>query len=116
MKKAWQTFGHILVDELHLPQDAFPLFTLRYENRAKRLFRQLLRDGHCGRPAQFNIKEIALMRRFPIERPQQYRLLQKGYTFCRLLFDAWQMGKLFPDLAWHELRHSLRRACTKKRT
>ena len=116
MKKAWQTFGHILVDELHLPQDAFPLFTLRYENRAKRLFRQLLRDGHCGRPAQFNIKEIALMRRFPIERPQQYRLLQKGYTFCRLLFDAWQMGKFFPDLAWHELRHSLRRACTKKRT
>ena len=116
MKKAWQTFGHLLVDELHLSPDAFPLYSSRYEHRAKRLLRQMLRDGHCGRPASFNIKEIALMRRFPWERPEKHRVLQVGYTFCRLLFEAWQMSKLFPDLAWHELRHSLRRACTKKRT
>ena len=116
MKTAWQTFGHLLVDELHLSPDAFPLYSSRYEHRAKRLLRQMLRDGHCGRPASFNIKEIALMRRFPWERPEKHRVLQVGYTFCRLLFGAWQMGKLFPDLAWHELRHSLRQACTKKRT
>jgi hypothetical protein len=107
MKTAWQTFGHILVDELHLPVEAFPFYTQRYKARAKRLLRQLMRDGHGGRPVELRIKEIALMRRFPFERPSQYRLLQKGYTFCRLLFEAIQMGKLFPDLAWHELMHSL---------
>ena len=107
MKTAWQTFGHILINELHLPEEAFPLYTTRYQNRAKRLLRQILRDGHGGRPAAFNIKEIALMRRFPIERPSQYRVLQKAYTCSRLLFNAYQMGKFFPDLAWYELRHSL---------
>ena len=107
MKTAWQTFGHLLVNELHLPAEAFPLYTTRYQNRAKRLLRQILRDGHGGRPATFNIKEIALMRRFPIERPSQYRVLQKAYTCSRLLFNAYQMGKFFPDLAGHELKHSL---------
>ena len=116
LKTAWQTFGHLLVNELHLSPAAFPLYTSRYQNRAKRLLRQMLRDGHCGRPATFSIKEIALMRRFPVERPEKHRVLQVAYTFCRLLFDAWQMSKLFPGFAWHELRHSLRRACTKKRT
>ena len=116
MKTAWQTFGHLLVNELHLPAEAFPLYTTRYQNRAKRLLRQILRDGHGGRPATFNIKEIALMRRFPIERPNKHRVLQVAYTFYRLLFEAWQMGKLFPDLAWHELTSSLRLACTKKHT
>ena len=116
MKTAWQTFGHILVNELHLPKEAFPFHTPRYQKRAKRLLSQLLRDGHCGRPATFNIKEIALMRRFPWERPAEHRVMQIGYTFCRLLFETWQMSKLFPSLALHELRHSLCRACTKKRT
>ena len=116
MKTAWQTFGHLLVNDLLLPVEAFPLYTTRYRIRAERLLRQILRDGHGGRPATFNIKEIALMRRFPIERPNKHRVLQVAYTFYRLLFEAWQMGKLFPDLAWHELTSSLRLACTKKHT
>ena len=116
MKTAWQTFGHVLVNQLHLPIEAFPLYTTDYQHRAERLLRQLLRDGHGGRPAKLCIKEIALMRRFPYERPAKHRVLQVCYTFYRLLFNAWQMGKLFPALAWHEFRDSLRLACTKKRT
>ena len=116
MKTAWQTFGHILVNQLHLPAEAFPLYTADYQRRASRLMRQLLRDGHCGRPAELSIKEIALMRRFPYERPEKHRVLQVGYTFYRLLFNAWQMGKIFPGLAWHEFICSLRLACTKTRT
>lgn len=116
MKTAWQTFGHVLVNQLHLPIEAFPLYTTDYQRRAQRLLRQLLRDGHGGRPAKLCIKEIALMRRFPYERPAKHRVLQVCYTFYRLLFNAWQMGKLFPAFAWHEFRDSLRLACTKKRT
>ena len=106
MKTAWQTFGQILVHQLQLPTDAFPLYTARYENRANRLLSQLLRDGHGGRPAMWQKgkkSDITLMRRFPWERPEKHYLLQKGYTACRLLFDAWQMSKFFPNLAWHEL-------------
>ena len=118
MKTIWQTFGHILVDYLQLPACAFPLYTSRYHRRAKRLLRQLLRDGHGGRPALFQkvskgksvrekIQEIALMRRFPYERPEKHRVLQVGYTCCRLVFEAIQMAKSFPSQAWHELKHSL---------
>ena len=114
MKTAWQTFGHVLVKALHLPSECFPLYTDSYQRRAERLQRQLLRDGHGGRPWKLNIQEIALMRRFPWERPERHRVLQVGYTACKLVYDAWQMGKFFPDLAWHELIHSLRLACTKK--
>ena len=102
MTKVWQTFGHLLVQELGLPHEAFPLYTTKYQRRAKRLLRQMLRDGHGGRPATFKLKEIALMRCFPWERPAKNRVLQIGYTFSRLLFEAWQMGKLFPDWAWHD--------------
>ena len=116
MKTVWQTFGYVMVSQLHLPVTAMPLYTTRYQRRAERLLRQLLRDGHGGRPMKLCIKEIALMRRFPWERPAQHRVLQIGYTACRLLFDTWQMGKLFPNLAWYNLRYSLRLVCTKKRT
>ena len=104
MKTAWQTFGHILVNALQLPIEAFPLYTTDYQVRANRLLRQLLRDGHGGRPAKGDCR---LMKRFGWERPKKNRLLQKGYTACRLLFEAWQMAKFFPDLAWHELRATL---------
>ena len=102
MRKVWQTFGHILVRELGLPSEAFPLYTTQYQRLAKRLMRQLLRDGHGGRPATFQFNEIALMRFFPWERPAKNRALQMAYTFCRLLFEAWQMGKFFPGWAWHD--------------
>jgi hypothetical protein len=114
MKKAWQTFGHVLVGELQLPAACFPLYTTHYQRRAARLLRQLVRDGHGARPAKLNIQEIALMRRFPWERPAKHRVMQVGYTACRLVFEAWQMSKLFPDLAWHEWVHSVRMAFTKK--
>lgn len=127
MKTAWQTFGHVLVKALHLSSECFPLYTDRYQRRAERLQRQLLRDGHGGRPALFQknkvskfqsfrgkIQEIALMRRFPWERPERHRVLQVGYTACKLVYDAWQMGKFFPDLAWHEWVHSVRMAFAKK--
>ena len=114
MKTAWQTFGYVMVDQLHLPAEAMPLFTTKYKGRAERLLRQLLRDGHGARLAKLNIQEIALMRRFPWERPEKHRVLQVGYTACRLLFDAWQMGKLFPDLAWHELIATIYKSFTKR--
>lgn len=116
MKVAWQTFGHILVDELQLPVEAFPLYTTDYKRRAKRLLSQLLRDGHCGRPVKGS---VCLMRSFAWERPKSNRILQVSYTACRLVFKAWQMSKFFPDLAWHEVmiltKHHQHRNSTQNR-
>ena len=114
MTKVWQTFGHLLVQELGLPHEAFPLYTTKYQRRAKRLLRQMLRDGHGGRPATFKLKEIALMRCFLWERPAKNRVLQIGYTFSRLLFEAWQMGKLFPDWAWHDWKATFLKTFNRK--
>ena len=113
MKTVWQTFGHVLIDELHLPSQEFPLFTERYRNRAKRLLRQLLRDGHCGRTNRFSLEDITLMRCFPWERPKKNRILQVMYTGTRMLFEACQMAKLFPSLAWHELISTWRHSANK---
>lgn len=102
MKTAWQTFGYVLVEQLHLPVEEFPLYTHAYRGRAKRLLRQLLRDGHGGRPNRFTWSNISLMRCFPWERPSSNRGLQVLYTTTRITFEACQMAKLFPSLAWHE--------------
>jgi hypothetical protein len=115
MKRAWQTFGHILVDELHEPTAAFPLYTKDYAKCSRRLLQQLLRDGHCGRTARFSWKERRLMRCIPWERPEKNRSLQIIYTSYKVLFDAWQMAKLFPDFAWGELVAKLRHIAGKKR-
>ena len=114
MKTVWQTFGHVLVDALGLPAEAFPLYTTRYQKRAKRLLCQLLRDGHGGRPSTTQPSSTAiLMSRFPFERPDKHRILQVGYTFCRLIFDAIQMAKFFPDQAWHEFKGNFCKATHK---
>lgn len=113
MKTVWQTFGHVLVEQLQLPSQEFPLYTQAYRNRAKRLLRQLLRDGHCGRTAKFTLGDIGLIRRFKYERPTKNRLLQKMYTASRIIFDSCQMAKLFPCLAWHEFIATLLHAAKK---
>ena len=102
MKTAWQTFAHVLVEQLHLPSEECPLYTQAYRGRAKRLLRQLLRDGHGGRPNRLTWSDISLMRCFPWERPSSNRGLQILYTSTRIIFEACQMAKLFPSLAWHE--------------
>ena len=113
MKTVWQTFGHVLVEQLQLPSQEFPLYTQAYRNRAKRLLRQLLRDGHCGRTAKFTLGDIGLIRCFKYERPTKNRLLQKMYTASRIIFDSCQMAKLFPCLAWHEFIATLLHAAKK---
>lgn len=113
MKTVWQTFGHVLVEQLQLPSQEFPLYTQAYCNRAKRLLRQLLRDGHCGRTAKFTLGDIGLIRCFKYERPTKNRLLQKMYTASRIIFDSCQMAKLFPCLAWHEFIATLLHAAKK---
>lgn len=110
MTTAWQTFGHLLVDQLHLSADAFPLYTVHYKARAQRLLRQILRDGHGGRPSAFCWSDRSLMRCFPFERPASGRLKQRVYTICRMCFDAFQLAKLFPDLAFFEFRAHLKAA------
>ena len=124
MKTAWQTFGHLLVNQLGLPAEAFPLYTTRYQSRAKRLLRQMLRDGHGGRPAMGQkmpqdtdaqtSTHLLLMKRFPWERPASNRFRQKGYTLLRLLFETIQMAKLFPGYAWNELMATIGAAIKSK--
>lgn len=103
MKTVWQTFGHILVEQLQLSKSAFPLYSTRYAKRAQRLLVQLLRDGHGGRPAECRVKEMRLMRCFPYERPQNGRVKQKLFTAIRMFFETYQMAKFFPKFALCEL-------------
>ena len=113
MKTVWQTFAHVLVEQLHLPSVDVPLFSEAYRAKAKCLLRQLLRDGHGGRTDRFSWRDIALMRCFPWERPKHNRGSQVLFTGTRILFEACQMAKLFPSLAWYELISTWQHAANK---
>lgn len=114
LMRAWQTFGYVLVNHLNLPADALPFYDPACKKRAMRLMRQLLRDGHGLRPTKFRLHEMTLMRRMAWERPKSNRCLQKAYTFCRLLFNAWQMSKFFPEYAWFDWMAVMNRATERR--
>lgn len=113
---AWKVFGYVAVDILHLPEEEYPLYTHSCRRRGKRLLRQLLRDGHWGRPYRQSIKDIALRRQFHGTRPKHIRILQLAYTIWRLAFETIQRAKLFPDYAWAWCRFALRTVADKKRS
>ena len=101
MLEIWQTFGYVLVNKLGLPRAEFPLYTDACAHKGEQLYEQLIADGHCGRERKMKLFERK-MYVFPYDRPEQGRLKQKVYTFCRLTFQAIQMAKLFPSYAWRD--------------
>ena len=104
MLEVWQTFGWVLVNRLGLPQDEFPLYNIssRCARRGERLYRQLLRDGHCGRQRRFCLCSHTLYV-YPFSRPTKGRLFQKIHTLLRMIFDSIQLAKLFPRFAFYTI-------------
>lgn len=99
MLEVWQAFGWVLVNHLGLAREQFPLYTDACARTGEQLFRQLLKDGHCGREPKLKFYGRTLYY-FPYERPKTDRLSQKIYTLCRLTFQMMQMRKLFPRYAY----------------
>ena len=113
MTTAWQIFGYVVVQHLGLPAKQMPLYNDYHKKGADRLLKQLLRDGHGGRPSNFSLKDIVLMRSFPWKRPKKHRWLQLCYTVTRILFETCQMAKFFPSLAWYQLISTWRHSANK---
>lgn len=101
MREVWQTFGWVIVNQLGLPCEQFPLYTDACAAKGEQLFRQLLKDGHCGRERRFRLFGATLYS-YPYIRPEHGRLRQKLYTLGRLTFQALQTAKLFPKYAFHD--------------
>lgn len=106
MLAVWQTFGCVLVRHLGLPTEEFPLYDAAYEPRGEKLWRQLLHDGHGYRSA--NRVSGVMVRSFPFARPGKNRILQVFYTSGRILYDTFQMSKLFPCWAWRQCLGNIR--------
>ena len=98
MLEVWQVFGWVLVHHLGLAATRFPFYTDACARKGERLFRQLIKDGHCGREPKLQLFGHTLYY-FPYQRPETGRLRQKLYTLCRLTFQYFQTRKLFPRYA-----------------
>ena len=106
MLDIWQTFGCVLVAHLGLSKAEFPLYRSACEKRGERLYRQILHDGHGYRFA--NRQSGAIIHTFPLRRPEHNRLLQRLYTALRIPYDAFQLAKIFPRLAFRRFCGNIR--------
>lgn len=97
MLQIWQTFGCVIVRHLGLPKEEFLLYNASQERRGKRLYRQLLHDGHGYRLA--NKEKEATIHSFPFHRPEKNRTAQVLFTLVRIPYDTFQLAKIFPHLA-----------------
>lgn len=46
--EAWGMIGNILVDIMGLPQEEFPLYSTRYQEKAEKIFQLVLQEGNFG--------------------------------------------------------------------
>ena len=99
MLDIWRTFAWVVVNKIDLPREECMLYDDACQQKGEQLYRQLVKDGHCGREPKLQYFGKT-MYYYPYSRPEKGRLKQKWYTLKRLTFQAFQLRKLFPEFAW----------------
>ena len=101
LMKPWQVFGNLLVQHLGLPQAEMPFYTSKLHRTPRKLYDYIMREGNFGRAETFKMK-----------RPKGY-LLRKIHAFACICIDFFRMFRVFPEVAFKELRTSMKQGFTK---
>ena len=101
LMKPWQTFGYLMVEYLGLPASEMPFYDAKMRRKAGKLYDHIMKEGNFMRDESFKAK-----------RPKQY-VLRKLHTILCILIDFFRMVKVFPSVAYSELRSSLRQGFTR---
>ena len=101
LMKPWQAFGTLLVQHLGLSESEVPFYTTKLHRTPKKLYSFIMREGNFGRREAFKLK-----------RPKGY-LLRKAHAFICICIDFFRTYRVFPQVAFRELVHSLKQGFTK---
>lgn len=95
LMKPWQTFGYLLVERLGLPMEEMPFYDAGCRRKAQRLYRNVMEMG--------NFKRVS---RFKMRTPKR-RFWHKIHSFFSVFVDFFYRARVFPSLAFREMRTSL---------
>jgi len=95
LMKPWQTFGYLWVNDLGLPETEMPFYDARCQRRAHKLYSCIMEEGNFRRK-----------RSFKYNRPKR-KLWQKLHAFICIFIDGFHTAKVFPDVAFREMRTAL---------
>ena len=95
MMKPWKAFGCVLVKLLGMPEDEFPFYDRRQENKVGKIIRRVLDEGNFG-------KDRSIFK----NRGTNY-LLNKTRSLCGHMSKAAALLFLFPDQTFAQFGNTL---------
>lgn len=101
LMKPWQTFGYLMVDCLGLPESEMPFYDASCRRRARKLYKQIMKEGNFKRASKFKNKK-----------PKR-RLFHKTHAFLGIFVDFFHRVGVFPSHAFREMRVALRTSLKK---
>jgi hypothetical protein len=99
--RPWQTFCYLIVHQLGLPEAEMPFYNAKMRRKASKLYDHIMKEGNFMRNRKFKNK-----------RPKTF-FLRKLHALGCIMLDFWRMVWIFPDLAFKELRNSIRQGVVK---
>ncbi len=101
LMKPWQAFGCLLVQYLGLPASEMPFHNPKMRRTPRLVYEYIMEEGNFGRDETFKLK-----------RPKGY-LLRKAHALVCILRDFFRMYKIFPGVAFSEMKTSVRQGFIK---
>ena len=101
LMKPWQTFGCLMVEQLGLAPQEMPFYDVSCRLTAQLLYRNVMEAGNFSRNSKFKQ-----------HRPQR-KWFRKIHSFCGVFVDFFYRFRIFPSVAFREMRASMRHVLSK---
>lgn len=101
LMQPWQAFGCLMVEHLGLPKDEMPFYGSTRRQTVQRLYGLVMETGNFSRN-----------NRFKSRRPKN-RLMRKMHAFLSIFVDFFYRARVFPTVAFREMRASFKEAFSK---
>lgn len=103
LMKPWQAFGCLMVEQLGLPEAEMPFHDASCRRMAQRLYRNVMETGNFSRSSKFK------------QRRPRRKWLRKIHSFLGIFVDFFYRVRVFPSVAFREMRASLGQVFDKAR-
>ena len=101
LMRPWQTFGCLMVEQLGLPETEMPFSDRSCRRTAQRLYRNVMEMGNFSRNSKFK------------QRRPKGKLFRKIHSFLCIFVDFFYRFRVFPSVAFREMRISMRQMLAK---
>ena len=101
LMRPWQAFGCLMVEQLGLPEAEMPFYDTSCRRTAQRLYRNVMETGNFSRNTKFK------------QRRPKGKLFRKIHSFLCIFVDFFYRFRVFPSVAFREMRASLRQVLAK---